>query len=277
MGASGFLGETNLLSGQTVFLTAVVTQPMRYIAVEREELKALLFEDGPLSDVLLVDVHRPPRGAPEPRWNRARDRRPALVEATRRLVDFVRRNRLPFVWHDTDRAERGGGARAGRGLRTGGAAARAAARRPGAAQPVDRRGLHGARDRARARAARGRRPARRRQRPGGLAAAVYGASEGLDTLVIESSALGGQAGTSRRIENYLGFPAGISGTELAVRAVTQARKFGARSATPYRAVALEPGNGRHLVRLDGGQEVSARAVVLATGADYRRLPVDGVE
>ena len=77
--------------------------------------------------------------------------------------------------------------------------------------------------------------------PAGLGAAVYGASEGLDTLVIESTALGGQAGTSRRIENYLGFPAGITGSELTSRAVTQARKFDARTATPYRALALEPG------------------------------------
>jgi thioredoxin reductase (NADPH) len=109
--------------------------------------------------------------------------------------------------------------------------------------------------------------------PAGLGAAVYGASEGLDTLVIESTALGGQAGVSRRIENYLGFPAGISGGELTTRAVTQARKFGARMATPYRALALEPGGDRHVLRLDDGVEVAARAVVLATGAEYRRLPV----
>ena len=110
--------------------------------------------------------------------------------------------------------------------------------------------------------------------PAGLAAAVYGASEGLDTLVVESTALGGQAGSSRRIENYLGFPAGISGTELTSRAVTQARKFNARTATPYRALSLEPGNGRHLVRLEDDREIAARAVLLATGAQYRRLPVD---
>src|SRR6476659_9093753 len=77
--------------------------------------------------------------------------------------------------------------------------------------------------------------------PAGLGAAVYGASEGLDTLVVESTGLGGQAGTSRRIENYLGFPAGVSGSELTRRAVTQARKFNARMATPFRAVSLEPG------------------------------------
>ena len=82
--------------------------------------------------------------------------------------------------------------------------------------------------------------------PAGLAAAVYGASEGLDTLMVESTAIGGQAGSSRRIENYRGGPAGISGTELTGRAVNQARKFGAKPATPYRAVALEPGDGRHL-------------------------------
>jgi thioredoxin reductase (NADPH) len=113
--------------------------------------------------------------------------------------------------------------------------------------------------------------------PAGLGAAVYGASEGLNTLVIESTVLGGQAGTSRRIENYLGFPAGISGTELTSRAVTQARKFDARTATPYRAEALEPGDRRHLVRLEGDHEIVAKAVVLATGAEYRRLPVSGLE
>src|SRR6202034_214644 len=109
--------------------------------------------------------------------------------------------------------------------------------------------------------------------PAGLGAAVYGASEGLETLVVEGTALGGQAGTSRRIENYLGFPAGISGSELTSRAVTQARKFHARTATPYRAIALEPGSERHVVRLENDHEISARAVLLATGADYRRLPI----
>jgi thioredoxin reductase (NADPH) len=112
--------------------------------------------------------------------------------------------------------------------------------------------------------------------PAGLGASVYGASEGLETLVVESTALGGQAGSSRRIENYLGFPAGISGAELTGRAVTQARKFNARPATPYRAVSLEPGNGRHLVRLEEGHEIAARSVILATGAQYRRLPVEGL-
>jgi thioredoxin reductase (NADPH) len=110
--------------------------------------------------------------------------------------------------------------------------------------------------------------------PAGLGAAVYGASEGLDTLVIESTALGGQAGSSRRIENYLGFPAGISGIELTSRAVTQARKFNARTATPYRALSLEPSGARYLVQLEEGHDVLARTVVVATGAQYRRLACD---
>jgi thioredoxin reductase (NADPH) len=110
--------------------------------------------------------------------------------------------------------------------------------------------------------------------PAGLGAAVYGASEGLNTLLVEGSALGGQAGTSRRIENYLGFPAGISGSELTTRAIVQARKFGARTATPYRAVSLELGDERHTVYLEENRQVAARAVILATGADYNRLPVD---
>jgi thioredoxin reductase (NADPH) len=113
--------------------------------------------------------------------------------------------------------------------------------------------------------------------PAGLGAAVYGASEGLDTLVVEGTVIGGQAGASRRIENYLGFPAGISGTELTSRAVSQARKFGARIATPYRAQALELGAERHLVKLEDGIEIAARAVLLTTGAEYRRLAVDGLD
>ena len=110
--------------------------------------------------------------------------------------------------------------------------------------------------------------------PAGLGAAVYGASEGLDTLLVESTALGGQAATSRRIENYLGFPGGITGSELTSRAAMQARKFAARTATPYRAVSLVPTGDRHVIHLEEGHEIAARTVILATGAQYRRLPVD---
>jgi thioredoxin reductase (NADPH) len=274
-GAAGFLGEINLLSGQTVFLTAVVTEPMRYIAVDREALRRLLFEDGSLSDLLL--------SAFVARRELLQQRQGVGFEIigsrdlpdTRRLLDFARTQRLPHVWLDPDRDEQA-------------AASAAAAERedlplvrlPGGIEL--RRPSNGELSRA---LGIGLELAPREEvdllivgaGPAGLGAAVYGASEGLRTLVVESTGLGGQAGTSRRIENYLGFPAGISGAELTSRAITQARKFQARFASPYRAHSLLPGADRHLVALDDGVEVAARAVLLSTGAEYRRLPVDDLD
>jgi len=274
-GASGFVGEINLLSGQTVFLRAVATQPMRYIAVDREVLRQLLFEDASLADLLLTAfVERRellqqrqgigfeivgPRDSPD----------------TRRLVGFARRQRLPHTWTDpTD------GAQDTEELDASAAQGLPLVRLPGGAE------LHDPSNGQLSRALGIGLELEPREEvdllvvgggPAGLGAAVYGASEGLDTLVIESTVLGGQAGASRRIENYLGFPAGISGTELTSRAITQARKFNARVATPYRASSLEPGGERHVVTLDDGNEIAARAVLLATGAAYRRLPVDDLE
>ncbi|SEJ81938.1 cyclic nucleotide-regulated FAD-dependent pyridine nucleotide-disulphide oxidoreductase [Sphingobium sp. AP50] len=109
--------------------------------------------------------------------------------------------------------------------------------------------------------------------PGGLAAAVYAASEGLDTIVIEGHAPGGQAGTSSRIENYLGFPTGVSGQALAGRAHVQAQKFGARLAISRKAVSLDCSVVPYRLVLDDGSAINARAIVIATGARYRRLGV----
>jgi thioredoxin reductase (NADPH) len=263
-GTSGFLGELNLLTGQTVFVTAIVTRPLRYVAVERNALRRLLFEDGPLSELVLATLT---------------DRREAVQQldgvgleivgphssaATMRMVEFARSNRLPFAWTDSTPPGRAepplvrlpGGAELN--APSTGLLSRALGigRELAAREEVDLLVVGGG--------------------PAGLGAAVYGASEGLETLLVESTALGGQAGSSRRIENYLGFPAGITGHELTGRAVTQARKFAARTATPYRAASLEPGNGRHVVRLEEGNEIAARAILLATGAQYRRLPVAGL-
>jgi thioredoxin reductase (NADPH) len=114
--------------------------------------------------------------------------------------------------------------------------------------------------------------------PGGLAAAVYGASEGLRTLVLEREALGGQAASSSRIRNYLGFPTGIAGSELALRAYEQAWTFGAGFHFMHAVAALRPGDGEpHTLALAGGREVRARAVVLATGVTYRRLDTPGLD
>jgi thioredoxin reductase (NADPH) len=111
--------------------------------------------------------------------------------------------------------------------------------------------------------------------PAGLAASVYAASDGLAAGTVEALAPGGQAGTSPRIENYLGFPAGVSGAELTQRALVQAVKFGAEFLLPRAAVALRPGDATHVIGLDDGRELTARTVILATGAHYRRLEVPG--
>jgi thioredoxin reductase (NADPH) len=117
--------------------------------------------------------------------------------------------------------------------------------------------------------------------PAGLAAAVYGASEGLRTLLVERTALGGQAGTSARIENYLGFPGGLAGDELSNRAYQQAFRFGAEmlvARTVAGFEAAEPGPpAPHALVLDGGTRVSAHAVILATGVEWRRLDIPGFE
>jgi thioredoxin reductase (NADPH) len=113
--------------------------------------------------------------------------------------------------------------------------------------------------------------------PAGLAAAVYGGSEGLTTAVVDGIGPGGQAGTSSRIENYLGFQAGISGAELTARAELQTAKFGATILSPAEAVELVPGAGHHTVKLSDGAELAARSVVIATGARYRGLDLARVD
>jgi thioredoxin reductase (NADPH) len=113
--------------------------------------------------------------------------------------------------------------------------------------------------------------------PAGLAAAVYGASEGLRTAVLEHTAPGGQAGSSMRIENYLGFPTGLTGSELAGRAILQANKFGVRLSVPTMVNRLSFENAYTVVHLDGTEKVTAKCLLIATGADYRRIGVEGSE
>ncbi len=276
-GPAGFLGELNLLSGQTVFVTAVVAEPLRYIAVQRGVLRSLLYEDGPLSDLVLSAFIVRREALQRVQGLGVEIVGPRSSKATMRMLDFARSNRMPFTWRDPEHTDDPEAAALVAGLDE---ARLPLVRLPGgvefegpsAGQVSRALGI-------------GRELAPREEAdllvvgagPAGLGAAVYGASEGLDTLVLDSTGLGGQAGASRRIENYLGFPAGISGSELTSRAVTQARKFDARLATPYRAIALEPGDGRHIVRLEEGHEIAARAVLIATGAQYRRLPIDNLD
>jgi thioredoxin reductase (NADPH) len=274
-GPSGFLGEMNLLSGQTVFLRAVVTEPMRYIAVDRDVLRRLLAENSSLSDLLLPAFVR--------RREILQQRQGVGIEVlgsresadTLRILEWARRARIPHGWLDPDEDESAAAAIAGHDEEQ-----LPIVRLPGGADLE--RPSNGELSRA---LGIGLTLNQSEQvdlvivgaGPAGLGAAVYGASEGLDTLVVESTAVGGQAGLSRRIENYLGFPAGISGTELTSRAVSQARKFGARTATPYAAKALVAGDELHTVQLEDGHEIVAPSVVVATGANYRRLPIDDLD
>jgi thioredoxin reductase (NADPH) len=275
-GPGGFLGEVGLLSGQTVYVDGVVTKAMRYIAVDRDEVRRLLFEDAALADVLLSTFIRRREILQQTEGVGFELIGPRSSATTRHLLDYARRGRVPHFWRDTE----GDDPEAAALIADLEPSELPLVRLPGGnelrnpsngdlwralgiglelepREEVDLAVIGGG--------------------PAGLGAAVYGASEGLNTLVVESTVLGGQAGTSRRIENYLGFPAGVSGSELTSRAIAQARKFGARTATPYRALALEPGNGSHRVKLEEGHEIVARAVVIATGADYRRLPCKSLE
>jgi thioredoxin reductase (NADPH) len=276
-GPGGFLAEMNLLTGQTVYVDGIVTEPMRYIAVEHADLKALLFEDGALADVVHSTFIRRREILQQTETVGFEVIGPRSSPPTRRLLDYARRGHLPHVWRDADRDDDLEAAALVAELETdelplvrlpGGAELRNPSNGQlwralgiglelGPREEVDLAVIGGG--------------------PAGLGAAVYGASEGLETLVVESTVLGGQAGASRRIENYLGFPGGIGGSELISRAITQARKFGARTAAPYRALALEPGEGSHQIELEDGRVIVARAIVIATGAEYRRLAVSGLE
>jgi thioredoxin reductase (NADPH) len=273
-GPSGFVGELNLLTGQTVFLRAIVTEPMRYIAIDRTELRGLLFDHPDLADLLLPAFIARRELLQREDGLGIEVIGPRSSERTRGIAEWLRDARIPYTWRDPEHSAHAGDSEAKDLIESLGPERLPLVRIPGGVdleapsngelsralgigllledrEEVDLLIIGGG--------------------PAGLGAAVYAASEGLATLVLERTVLGGQAGFSRRIENYLGFPAGIGGGELTSRAVTQARKFGARTATPYIATSLEPDGDRHVVRVEDGNEIHARAVVISTGAQYRRL------
>ena len=279
-GPSGFLGEMNLLSGQTVFLTAVVTKPMRYIAVDREKsCRRLLFEDGSLSDLLL--------SAFVERRELLQQREGIGIEIVgpRRLgddaphcVDFARRLRLP---HSLARPGRGAARR--RPPWSSGpspASSRSSASR--AAASCDGRATASSRGRSGSASS-----SSQREEvdllvlgggPAGLGAAVYGASEGLDTLVIESTVLGGQAGTLAQDRELPRLPGGHQRHRT-----DQPRGHpGAQVRRPHRdplprRARSSPAPSATWSGSRRATRSPARAVLLATGAEYRRLPVAGLE
>ncbi len=278
IGPGQFLGEVGLLLGEAVYATARVEADGRVLEVDPERFRDLMGADTDLAEVVLK-AFTARRGFVSDSGAGLQMVGAQTDPDAARIAEFSRRNYLPFRWldpeTDADEAERVLHAH-GRSL-------------DDLDGPVVLWGSETILDNpsllevARA-VGIGREPDSDTVAdlvivgagPAGLAAAVYGASEGLDTVLIDEMGAGGQASWSSRIENYLGFPAGLSGTELATRATLQARKFGARFVTPHRAQALQRDGDGYAVVLNGGETVRGRAIVLATGAHYRRLPVRGL-
>lgn len=279
-GTGRFLGELGLLEGQVAFFTAEVIEDGEILVVPAERVRELVAHDLVLSD-LILRAYLVRRHLLIGLGSGFRIIGSCYSPDTLRLREFAMRNRLPHRWIDVEQDER-----AEQLLRSLNIA-------PEDTPVVIWHGENVLRNPTNADLARIvglPAPASVQDAtqdvydlvvvgagPAGLAASVYGASDGLNTVTLESIAAGGQAGTSPRIENYLGFPAGISGAELAERAVIQAGKFGTQLLVSAEATGLVPEDGHHALPLADGGVVRGRAVVLATGARYRKLTVPGIE
>jgi thioredoxin reductase (NADPH) len=275
-GAGRFLGELNLLTGMRVLVSARVAEAGEVLAVPVAELRHLIATQPALSDVILAAFIARRLVLLTGAASAIRVVGSRFAPETGRVREFLLRSRIPHEWVDPD-----GDTEVEELLRQFGVepgelpvviATGSVLRSPSPGELSQFLGLTveslptrcfdlvvvGA-------------------GPAGLAAAVYGASEGLATLGLESLAVGGQAGHSSRIENYLGFPTGISGGDLTQRAVVQAEKFGAALTSPCAASGLREEAGHLIVQLSDGTQVAGRAVIAATGASYRRLPAAGLE
>jgi thioredoxin reductase (NADPH) len=270
-GPGEFHGELGLLTGQTVFAACVVREPGRVLLVPPARLREVIETVPELSDVLVTAFAARRQVLMRDAAATLSIIGPETSPAVLALEEFAARNRVPHRVLPPDDP-------AARALLAAHPASEAAVRVVIRGQKVldDPSHLELARALGLDLAVRQESPADLLvvgAGPAGLAAAVYGASEGLKTVVVDDVAIGGQAGTSSRIENYLGFPTGISGGDLAFKAEVQAIKFGARVTVPRRATALVRDGDAYAVRLDDGKALRGRSVVVATGARYRRLGV----
>jgi len=273
--AGGFVGELNLLTGQNVYLLGQVREGGQVYRVSPERLRQLMASDVELSDIvfkaLIARRELLQRSAAALAVEIIGTDRSAAALALR---TYAARQRLIHLWFDAD-TPAGQGMMKSSGLTaddlpavvmpdttlkrtTPGELAEklGLSYRRSSTEPVDVT-IVGA-------------------GPAGLAAAVYGASEGLDTVLLDAVGTGGQAAASSRIENYFGFPFGLSGTDLTGLAVLQALKFGAQLASPCQAVKLDTDRNGDLLRLhlQGGEVIDTKAVIIATGARYRTLPLE---
>src|SRR6184192_1001555 len=275
-GPGMFTGELNMLSGRRSLVRIRASEPGELIEIERAALRGLVQTDSELSDIflrafILRRLQLIARGIGDLILigsNHALD--------TFRIKEFLTRNYQPYEYIDLEREaevqellDRFHVAIADLPVLI--CRRNVVLRNPSNEEIVNCLGFNEGIDQAHVRdlivVGAG---------PAGLAAAVYGASEGLDVLVIESSAPGGQAGASSKIENYLGFPTGISGQELAGRAYTQAQKFGAQLLIAKNARGLGCERRPYMLKFDGEEKVPARTVVIATGAQYRKLPLENL-
>ena len=271
-----FVGELNMLSGQAVYLSAVVRKGGRVLTISSERLRKVVTEEPDLSDIILkAFLARRAWGIRTGLGLRIVGSRHSS-DATR-LREFAARNRLPHVWIELEEDPKAEALLEKYGVKPSETPVTIWQGEDVLKNPTNT-------EFARTIGLKVDAPWERAYDlvvvgagPAGLGASVYGASEGLSTLALESVALGGQAGTSSRIENYLGFPAGLSGFELASRALVQADKFGARTAVPQEAVGLKREDGYYRIELSEGGEVAARSVIAASGARYRRLDVPRLE
>jgi thioredoxin reductase (NADPH) len=269
-----FVGVMNILSNEGAYVTATTTVPSRVLRIPLDQLRAVIAEDITLSEIVirafLLRHSLLLRLGTGPKVIGSR-----FSESTRTILGLLARNRVAVTWIDVESDPRAETLLRNFGFTVADiplvlVAGQPILRNPSLAEVAAVFGISA--------------DASRREDAcdllvvgaglAGLAASVYGGSEGLSTVVVEAAAVGGQAGTSSRIENYVGFPAGLSGAELAARAALQAEKFSAAILVGSRAKTLNSVGGVHTVELSDGRTLTARAIVVATGARYRRLPVE---